>query len=156
MKVKVVQRTPVIVAYQRHIGPYGREIGEFWQRIVYPWVAANDLLGRARYGISLDDPGVTEPEKCRYDAGVEVSAAQPAPNGALVATLPGGRYAMTAFHGSSDQIGALWQALLRDWLPQSGMQLDARPFFEYYPIDARYDTARGLFSCELAVPVAPL
>ena len=30
----------------------------------------NNLLGRERYGISLDDPSVTKPTQCRYDACV--------------------------------------------------------------------------------------
>jgi len=47
-------------------------------------------------------------------------------------------------------------ALLRDWLPSSGMQLDSRPCFEYYPRDAEYDAASGAFGCDIVIPVVPL
>jgi AraC family transcriptional regulator len=36
------------------------------------------------------------------------------------------------------------------------MQLDARPFFEHYPVDATYDTKPGVFDCEICIPVGPL
>ena len=35
MKVKVIERKPVRVAYLRHLGPYGEPLSEFWQRTVY-------------------------------------------------------------------------------------------------------------------------
>jgi AraC family transcriptional regulator len=71
-------------------------------------------------------------------------------------TIPGGQYAITAFRGTVEQVGAVWEAMLRDWLPKSGMQLDERPFFEYYPTDSRFDAKTGIFTCDIAIPVAPL
>ena len=47
-------------------------------------------------------------------------------------------------------------ALLRERLPSSGLQLDARPCFEYYPKDAEYDSKTGAFTCEIYAPVVPL
>jgi len=45
---------------------------------------------------------------------------------------------------------------LRDWLPSSGMQLDARPCFEYYPTDTECDAPSGAFTCDIVIPVVPL
>ena len=156
MQVRVIERTPVKVTCLRHVGPYGRPLSGFWQRTVYPWMAANDQLGQPRYGISLDDPTVTAADKCRYDAGVEVRGKLAAPGDSQTRTIPGGRYAVTAFRGTVDQIGGVWDALLRQWLPDSGLQLDARPFLEYYAADASYDPATGVFSCDIAIPVTSL
>ena len=61
-----------------------------------------------------------------------------------------------AFEGTGAEIGAAWDALLRDWLPKSGLQLDSRPFFEHYPMDGRYDPKTGSFTCNICVPVAQL
>jgi len=36
------------------------------------------------------------------------------------------------------------------------MQLDSRPFFEYYRVDATYDQKTSEFECEIFIPVAPL
>lgn len=156
MSVKVIDRKPVTVAYLRRVGPYGAAVSEFWQNAVYPWMVTNNLLGHVRYGISHDDPGITAPGKCRYDACVEVDPAFVATGKAQKTTLPGGRYAVMPWTGRVDQIGEAWMQLLRDWLPSSGLQLDARPSFEHYPADSTYDPESGMFSCELCIPVAPL
>jgi len=156
MKVKLIERKPVRVTYLRHVGPYGRPLAEFWQRTVYPWMMANDQLGQPRYGISLDDPMITAADKCRYDAAVEVRGLITVPGISQTTTIPGGKYAITAFRGTVDQIPGVWDAMLREWLPNSGMQLDARPFLEYYPTDATFDPKTGVFSCDIAIPVAPL
>jgi len=156
MKVKLVDRQPTIVAYFRHLGPYGNPISEFWQKSVYPWMVTNNLLGRPRFGISLDDPQITAPEKCRYDACVEVEPGFLGAGKHLSTTVPGGKYAVTRFAGTASQIAEVWASLLRDWLPTSGMQLDSRPFFEYYSPEARFDHRTGVFECDLCVPIAPL
>ena len=39
MKVKLVDREPVHVAYLRHTGAYGPAIGKFWMQVVAPWMA---------------------------------------------------------------------------------------------------------------------
>jgi AraC family transcriptional regulator len=156
MQVKIIERKPVRVTYLRHLGPYGQPLSEFWQRTVYPWMAANNQLAQPRYGISLDDPTITAAEKCRYDAAVEVRGKIVVPGNSQSKTIPGGRYAVTAFRGTADQIGGVWDAILRDWLPDSGMQLDARPFLEYYPTDGSFDSQTGVFTCDIAIPVAPL
>jgi AraC family transcriptional regulator len=70
--------------------------------------------------------------------------------------IPGGKYASGRFKGTGDQLGAAWESILRDWLPDSGMQLDARPFFEYYPTDASFDPQTGVFESDICIPVVPL
>jgi AraC family transcriptional regulator len=156
MNVRLIDRDPVHVAYLRHTGPYGPQIGQFWMRTVAPWMATNNLMGRERFGISLDDAMVTKPAQCRYDACVQSAEGEVLSGNPQRKVIPGGRYAALAFDGTGAEIGAAWDALLRDWLPKSGLQLDSRPFFEYYPIDGRYDPKTGAFSCDICVPVAPL
>jgi AraC family transcriptional regulator len=156
MEVTLIDRQPVTLAYLRKTGPYGPEINEFWQRTMVPWMMTNGLMGLPRYGISLDDPDATAPEHCRYDAAVEVPEDRPLSGNALRTVLPGGRYAVHRFRGTGPEVAAAWRALTRDWLPGRGLQLDARPFFEYYPPDAQYDPATGVFEAHLHVPVAPL
>lgn len=156
MHVRLIDRPPVRIAYLRHLGPYGPGIERFWQQQVGPWMQRHGLLGAPRYGISHDDPDVTAPERCRYDAAVEVLAGFVPDGGALVTVLPGGRYAALHFHGTSAEIGAAWAALLRDWLPESGLQLDGRPCFEHDPRNAGFDAGSGAFDCEICLPVSAL
>ena len=156
MNVRLIDRKPVTVAYLRHLGPYGEPISLFWRNVYYPWAVTNGLLDRPRYGISYDDPSITAPEQCRYDACAEVAPDFVPSGGAFRTTIPGGRYAALAFKGNAEQVGCAWASLLRDWLPSSGLQLDARPCFEYYPKDAAYDPRTGAFECEICIPVVPL
>jgi AraC family transcriptional regulator len=156
MKVQITERKPTQIAYLRHVGPYGQPIGAFWQTQVYPWMAANGLIGQPRYGISHDDPRVTAPEQCRYDAGCEIAVNALARGDAHRTTIPGGQYAALTFKGVVADFEPAWYALLRDWLPSSGLQLDSRPMFEYYPTDSNYDPATGVLECQLCVPVMPL
>ena len=156
MNVKLIDRQPATVAYLRYLGPYGVPISLFWQNTFYPWAVTNNLLEQSRYGISHDDPSITAAEQCRYDACVEVAPNFVPSGAAFRTTIPGGRYAALGFKGTSEQVGEAWAALLRDWLPASGLQLDARPCFEYYPKDALYDPTTGAFECEICIPVVPL
>ena len=156
MKVTIIDRPPVHVAYLRHTGAYGPSISRFWMDTVAPWMGTNNLFGRERFGIGLDDPTVTAPAKCRYDACVECGEKEMLSGDPGRKVIPGGKYAALAFEGTGADIGAGWEALLRDWLPKSGLQLDARPFFEHYPVDGRYDPKTGRFTCNICVPVSPL
>ena len=156
LKVRLVDREPVHVAYLRYTGPVGIAIGTFWMGTVAPWMGTNNLYGRDRYGISLDDPSVTKDESIRYDACVASPEGEVLTGNPQRKVIPGGKYAALPFDGTGAQIGAAWDTLLRDWLPKSGLQLDSRPFFEHYPPEGKYDPKTGAFSCDLCVPVADL
>ena len=156
MSVRLVDRKPASVVCLRHLGPYGESLSRFWQDVYYPWAVTHNLLGQPRYGISHDDPGITAPDQCRYDACAEVAPDFMPTGKAFKTTGPGGQYAVLDFKGTAATIGDPWNSLLRDWLPSSGLQLDARPCFEYYPKDASYDPKTGEFSCEICIPVVPL
>lgn len=156
MQVTLIERQPANVAYLRYVGPPGEAVAQFWQTVYYPWAATHQLLDKPRYGISHDDPSIVQPAKLRYDACVEVPAGFVPWGDALLTTLPGGRYAAGRFKGTGAQFPAGWQSMLRDWLPGSGLQLDARPSFEFYGPDSSYDPATGMMECDICIPVAPL
>jgi AraC family transcriptional regulator len=156
MKVEIIERKPTAIAYLRHVGPYGAALSGFWQTEVYPWMVSSGLLGQPRYGISHDDPLITAPEQCRYDAGCEIPPNFIALSNAHKSLIPGGQYAALNFQGVVSEFGTAWNSLLRDWLPNSGLQLDNRPMFEYYPAGSSYDPATGVLNCKLCVPAVPL
>ena len=156
MNVTLIDRPNVLVAYLRHVGPYGEGVGRFWQQEFHPWRAKHGLQAQACYGIGHDDPAITAPAQCRYDACSELPAGFAPPRNMLTTTIPAGRYAVMPFEGTSDTIGAAWHSLLRDWLPDSGYQFAPAPCFEHYTANSKVDVATGVFSCDLCIPVVPL
>ena len=113
MNVRLVDREPVYIAYLRYTGTYGPAVGKFWMERVAPWMATNNLFGRERFGISLDDPSVTRPAQCRYDAGVASRRGEVLSGKPHHKVIPGGRYAVLAFAGTGADIPAAWQSMLR-------------------------------------------
>jgi AraC family transcriptional regulator len=154
-----VQNLPAYrVAYLRHVGPYGAgsAIPDLWMRLMR-WAEPRDLWtpDRIAVGIAHDDPKITAPEKCRYDAGLVVPAGPQADGPVTIVELRAGKYACAPFTGTGADIGAAWDRLFAGWLPRSGYQPDDGPFIELYRGDA-WDTRTGVVRCELCTPVRPL
>jgi len=154
MDVKVIELPPARIAFRRHIGPYGPAVGQFWAATVMPWLVGNGLTRATCYGIGHDDPSVTPADKCRYDACVEIPEGFEPGGQFSVGKLPGGRYAVTTYTGSPHNIGPVWNRLMKEWLPSSGLQCDERPCFE------RYENLAGetddTFTCDICIPVKAL
>lgn len=156
MKVDVIDLPAARVAYHRRIGPYGPGIGTFWRATVLPWIQSHGLDGQICYGVGYDDPSITAPDKCRYDACVTVPDGFDAAGSADLTTLPGGRYAVARFEGEPAAIADAWTWLTRNWLPDSGMLCDDRPCFEMFRLDTMTNPENGRLVCDLCIPVRPL
>ena len=146
------------VAYLRTVGPYGPGGGipSLWLKLAR-WAQARDLWtpDRLCIGTAIDDPMVTDPDKCRYDAAIVVPAGFEPDGGVNVTDVPGGKHAVAAFDGSSHEIGAAWKALFGRWLPESGYQPEG-PCFEAYRGEEAWDAKHDRFRCDLCIPVKPL
>jgi AraC family transcriptional regulator len=154
VKIELTDRPPVKVAYLRYTGPFGAPVGRFWRATVAPWLADHGLIDCPRYGVALDDPQSTAPERCRYDACVELPAGLTLPD-ADETTIPGGRYAVTHFKGTSAEIGAAWSAFMGAVHENFGNRMDTqRHGFEHYPRGAPFDLKTGAFSCALHLPLS--
>lgn len=157
MQVEIRTLAPQRIVYMRHIGPYGPGLTRFWSERFMPWVQAAGLPLRPSYGIGLDDPHITPPGHCRYDAAMQVDAEfVPPDGGASIRVLPGGRYAVARFEGTGAEIGPAWTELFRGWLPSSGLRCDDRPCFEYYGEPDCVDGASGRVRFEICIPVVEL
>jgi len=154
VRFEITERQPVKVAYLRYTGPFGEPLGRFWRGPVATWLADLGMLDCPRYGVILDNTMSTPPERCRYDACVEMPKGMTLP-GAGETTIAGGRYAVTHFKGSSAEIGAAWGAFLSAALTDPANRRDpVRHPFEHYPRGAVFDARTGVFACELLLPLA--
>jgi AraC family transcriptional regulator len=158
MDVEIKTLPDTQVAYLRYVGPYGGSgIAAVWQRFA-AWCGQEGLMQprRRMYGVCLDDPTITPPEKCRYDAAIEV-ASDFAPRGEIgTETVAGGRYACARFTGVAAEVRDAWTKLVAEWLPKSRYQPDDRPALEIYEPDFVVDEKTGAFPCLLCMPIRPL
>lgn len=153
MKIEIIERQPVEVAYLRYTGPLGEPLGKFWRGTVAPWLADHGLLDCPRYGVTLDNPMTTPADKIRYDACVELPPGLTLSD-AEQTRIPGGRYAVTHFKGTGAQIGAAWGAFTGAVLADPANRIATqRHALEHYPRGASFDAKTGVFSCELCLPL---
>lgn len=160
MKVEIKTLPGYRVAYVRHIGPYGPELGEAWMRIT-EWAGKKGLLGphTAAIGVSWDNPELTPPQHCRYDACVVLPDTFTVPeqdlvqSGISVQTLPNAEYACYRRPTRMDEYFRAWKELFDVWLPESGYTCVGAGF-EYYhpPLSCSEDPA---FACDVSfcIPV---
>jgi AraC family transcriptional regulator len=158
MNVKIEILPTYHVAYMRNVGPYGGQGGvpQLWPRLAR-WAAARGLWSSESIcvGIAHDDPRVTEPDKCRYDAGIVIPADLEVDASVGVLDLQGGTYAVTEFVGTPDEAPRAWQRFFEDWLPRSNFQLDDRLPFDKGRGGESDFSRTGLVRCELCIPVRP-
>ncbi len=127
-----------------------------WEKL-NRWAAVHDLdlsLSQA-IGISLDDPLITQQNRCRYYACLSTPAAvRPTPPvNALV--LPAGRYAVFHTESPAMELKQVYQAIFHDWLPDSGYQpANSLPFEIYLQTPERHP--RQWFELEVCIPVEPI
>jgi AraC family transcriptional regulator len=153
VKIAITEKAPKRVAYLRYTGPYGDQLLRFWRATVAPWLADHGLIDCPRYGVTLDNPRDTAPERCRYNACVELPPGLRLPD-AEEATISGGRYAIATFKGTGAEIGPAWDAFV-DQAVSDGSRVDPqRHPYEHYPRGALFEARTGTFSCELCLPLA--
>jgi AraC family transcriptional regulator len=158
MAIRVRELPTFHVAYMRYVGPYGpRGIPELWERF-RTWTAARGLQSPATItlGVAYDDPSITDPARCRYDACIVVPADFAADRRVNLMDVAGGSCAVAPFVGTAREIEREWDHVFRAWLPASGWEPDDRPCLELYRADPTVATRPGTFQCELCLPVRPL
>ncbi|HBS88890.1 MAG: hypothetical protein A2W91_00885 [Bacteroidetes bacterium GWF2_38_335] len=134
LKPKVKDYKNKKAVYIQSFGDYsGPATGESWNKI-FEFVKKNRLFHWKTecFGISLDNPDITETDKCRYMACVTVSK-EVKPDGEVgVTNIEGGRFAVFRYRGPYSNLNLVYAAIIRRWLPQSGYDLREQPLMEKY------------------------
>lgn len=149
---EIRQRPATTVAFVRHTGPYA-SVGAAWQKIC-SFAGSRQLLGpKTSYiGISHDFPNLTASEQLRYDACITLDR-ELSPTGEVgVQTIPVGRYAVFLHRGPYESFSATYDAIYRDWLPNSREQLRNQSAFELY-LNSIENTPPADLRTEIWVPL---
>jgi AraC family transcriptional regulator len=124
----------------RHVGAYG-DLSGVWTTLM--GYAVQHQLVRSvpqTYGLVYDDPEITAPTHCRYDAALRIgdtALPAPLPPGFAVRELAAGRWACTTHHGSFDTVLESYVRLLGTALPRAGVELADDPVVEVSLTDPR-------------------
>ena len=156
MNVEIKTMPDYYVAYVRQIGPYGPEICMKAEERLMRWAGPRGYFpGGLGIGISWDNPTITPPERCRYDACVTVPDDVKGEGEVGVQTIPGGLYAVYHVRINTDEFGRVWNELMGEWLPQSGYQCDDRPCYEICRNNVETDPEHK-WEVDVCCPITPL
>jgi AraC family transcriptional regulator len=155
-RVEVKEAPALTVAYVRHIGPF-RDIGQAYEKLM-KWAGPRGLLRFPEtkvLGVYHDSPEITETDKLRSDACISVPPQTLVEGEIGKMTVPGGLFAVAHAEIAPSEFGEAWNALMRDWLPESGYQPDDRMCYELYLNEPR-NHPEGKFIIEIHEPIRPL
>jgi len=149
MEIRIETLPPYTIAYIRHTGPYGPGSAQAMDALK-TWARSHDLLGEDSVilGIPRDDPAVTAPADCRYDACL-VTTGPLRDDAVRMGSLAGGRYAVFTIPHTPEAMQKASTDIFTE-LDAQGYRTDgARPVIERYA--ARLVQAH---LCEICVPIA--
>ncbi len=118
----------------REQGAYAQAAPSAWARIM-KFSYSNRLMNKSMrsIGISHDDPSITEPERIRYDACLDINHPISIEDKLIKQTIKGGQYAVFLHKGVYEKFPDAYAYILNQWLPESAYQLDEnKVFFEMY------------------------
>lgn len=135
------------------MGPYGPANGQAMEKLKQ-WAREQNLLTRTAVilGIPQDNPEITPPENCRYDACIVISKDYlvDTDDSINVGELQSGHYLVFEIEHTSEAVQQAWLKIFPE-LQSRGYQMDKRPILERY-------TGKAIDNhlCEICVPVKAL
>lgn len=154
MEVEITTDPARRLAAVRHVGPYN-QIGRAFAQLGHtlgPWMP--ELVGHgAMMALYHDDPRQVPPDQLRADAAMVVPEDFVLPEGLVELRLPEGRHASTVHVGPYEQLGAVWQRFIGEWLPASGQHMAPSPTVETY-LNNPEATLKAEWRTRLSIPLA--
>lgn len=153
MNIEIRTIPQIRVAYICKQGSYPVAAKQAWDELC-ACAGPAGLLGPQTgfFGISHDDPTVTDEENLRYDACISLPRDSNLPQGLQIQNISEGRYAVYMHKGSYSGLFAAYQKIFRDWLPTSGERLCDKPCFEKYLSDCQTTPEDELLT-EIHIPL---
>jgi AraC family transcriptional regulator len=132
-KIELEKAPEKYVAFVRHMKGYHSGIEISFQKL-YNWISAKNLISKdGRFiGISVDNPHITAPDKCRYYACYPVAREVRGSGNIGTMTIAGGLYVRLEYQGPRNAIEEVYHYFYLVWLPQSGLQPDDRTDYMVY------------------------
>lgn len=150
MKMIIEQMPSINIMFKRNVGPYGESNYLTMQRIK-EFAKDNNLFNESAiiFGISRDNPEITKPEKCRYDACIVVSENfKTEAHDIQKGIIEGGKYAVFIIEHTVEAVQQAWKDIFQEIL-SSGYKMDiSRDILERYAVKMVSN-----HKCEICVPI---
>jgi DNA gyrase inhibitor GyrI len=132
----------------RQIGKYGIENKNTMEKLK-EWAKANQLLNKNAviYGIVQDNPEITEPENCRFDACIIIPQNFITDDKVEECEFFGGKYTVFKIVHTSEEIQKAYMEIFPKILSE-GLEIDNKPIIERYSIEMIEN-----HFCEICVPI---
>jgi len=141
------------LAFIRHLGPYETVTDEYWHRLDQ-WWRRRRLPGLPIYlGIAHDAPGITPPDKLRFDAAVRLPGPIDAEPGIGYQTLTPGTAAVTRHVGPYHTLPAAYGVIFSRLPTLINYRIVGLPCVEVFHT-ARVDARHELNQTDICIPVA--
>lgn len=148
----LVRVKPMHLAFIRHIGPY-EEVGDSIFVELRRWADREGVQGPSVFlGIGLDAPGITPPDKLRYDAALRVEG--PIDGGGAVGyqRFPGGSYVVATHVGHYSTLTETYGRLVQRIGRMKGVRFAGLPTIEMYH-ETTINVDRSLNHTDIYLPV---
>jgi AraC family transcriptional regulator len=151
---RVVRLARVLVAFIRHIGRYERVAASHFHRLT-AWARRHGIGGEAPLllGIAHDAPGITPPDKMRFDCCIQVPEVFDVDGNIACQRTPAGDYALTDYVGSWN-LGPAYRTIVDRLRSDATLQIIGLPAIEIYR-KTRIGQRHGLAHMTIAIPVKP-
>lgn len=154
LQVRVLTLEPFDVVALRTRGAFD-DLDQAFGR-VFAWAAGAGLADQLQQliGIALNDHRDVPAQACEFDCAMGFGTGVAAPPPPLrVLRLGGGDHAVLRHVGSYAGLEAATDALLRQWLPDSGRVLRDAPLYYHY-LDDPEDVPEAILRADICVPLA--
>lgn len=150
-RTKVVELDDLTVAFVRHVGPYEQVPADLWDRLAAQHAGPLILLG-----VVHDAPGITPPERCRFDAAIKVGegSTRTARDGIGLQRIPGGTFAITTHIGPYRTLGEMYRTTFERVTRMKRYKPAGLPCLEVYSATT-IDPAHELNQTDLCVRLVP-
>lgn len=153
-RVRELEDLPV--AFLRHVGPYDQVPQELWDRLL-DWAAGTGLAaGRpgspVLLGIAHDPPGITPPERLRFDAAIRVAEPFEATGEVGFQTLTGGPHGVTTHVGPFKTLEKAYRTGFERLAQLRRYEVQGLPAIEIYHA-TRINAAYALNQTDVCLPL---
>ena len=153
LQVQVTTLDPFDVVVLRTRGAFDALDQAFGQ--IFAWAVEQGLVEQLQQlvGIALNDHRDVPADACEFDCGMGFGRTPDVVSAPLrVLTLGGGAHAVLRHVGSYAGLEAATDALLRQWLPDSGRILRDAPLYYHY-LDDPEETPEAILRADICVPL---